>query len=147
MKRIIISLVLFLCISISYAQNFNSKQEALRKEISAFLSKHSFTPEKQNDGLKFKSEGANYYIEIDKDCTAPMYLRLCRYVKYDNNLSRDAALPKLNSFNSSYGIKVACQENSLVLSAEMFLTKSEEFEYSFDALFSQLKSVYRKITE
>ena len=85
-------LFLFLCAAFltggMYAQNYNVSQENLRNQIVNYLEKQGYTAEKQDDGLKFKNEGTNYYIEISKEDVFPMYLRLCRYVKYSESLKK-----------------------------------------------------------
>lgn len=147
MKKKIAALLLFFCSVSLSAQNYTQAQEELRSEISTFLSRQGFNPEKQSDGLKFKSEGANYYVEIDKHEKQPMYLRLCRYLKFDDKITREKVLTDLNSFNVKFGVKVSCQEKNVLVSSEMFLTKAEEFTYAFDDLLSQVKSACAKVNE
>lgn len=147
MKKIIISFLMLICATISYAQSFTSAQENLRKEISSHLSRQGLNPESQSDGLKFKSEGSNFYIEIDKDKKSPMYVRLCRYIKFDDKITREKAIKNLNSYNVKFGVKVSCQEKNIVVSSEMFLTKPEEFTYIFNDLLSQVKSACTKVIE
>lgn len=138
---------MLICATISYAQSFTSAQENLRKEISSHLSRQGLNPESQSDGLKFKSEGSNFYIEIDKDKKSPMYVRLCRYIKFDDKITREKAIKNLNSYNVKFGVKVSCQEKNIVVSSEMFLTKPEEFTYIFNDLLSQVKSACTKVIE
>lgn len=147
MKKIIISFLMLICATISYAQSFTSAQENLRKEISSHLSRQGLNPESQSDGLKFKSEGSNFYIEIDKDKKSPMYVRLCRYIKFDDKITREKAIKNLNSYNVKFGVKVSCQEKNIVVSSEMFLTKPEEFTYIFNDMLSQVKSACTKVIE
>lgn len=147
MKKKLFSLLMLVCATVSYAQSFTSAQETLRKEISSYLSRQGLNPESQSDGLKFKSEGSNFYIEIDKDKKTPMYVRLCRYIKFDDNITREKVINNLNSYNVKYGVKVSCQEKNIVVSYEMFLTKSEEFTYIFSDMLSQVKSACTKVTE
>lgn len=147
MKKIIISFLMLVCATISYAQSFTSAQENLRKEISSYLSRQGLNPESQSDGLKFKSEGSNFYIEIDKDKKSPMYVRLCRYIKFDDKITREKAIKNLNSYNVKFGVKVSCQEKNIVVSSEMFLTKPEEFTYIFNDMLSQVKSACTKVIE
>lgn len=147
MKKIIISFLMLVCATISYAQSFTIAQENLRKEISSYLSRQGLNPESQSDGLKFKSEGSNFYIEIDKDKKSPMYVRLCRYIKFDDKITREKAIKNLNSYNVKFGVKVSCQEKNIVVSSEMFLTKPEEFTYIFNDMLSQVKSACTKVIE
>lgn len=147
MKKQLLFMVMLLCsLSIS-AQSYNYSQETLRKDISSFLSRKGLYPETQSDGLKFKSEGFNYYVEIDKEEKNPMYLRLCRYIKFDDKLTREKVMKNLNSLNVKFGVKVSCQEKNVLVSLEMFLTKSSEFTYAFDDMLSQVKSACNKVTE
>lgn len=147
MKKTLITIIMFACATISFAQNYTAAQETLRKEISSYLSRQGLNPENQSDGLKFKSEGSNFYIEIDKDKKSPMYVRLCRYIKFDDKITREKAIKNLNSYNVKFGVKVSCQEKNIVVSSEMFLTKSEEFTYIFSDMLSQVKSACTKVTE
>lgn len=147
MKRIGM-LVFCLCMAVAgYAQQYNAGQEKLRSEISDYLHRQGLNPERQEDGLKFKSEGAVYYVEIDKDAHKPMYVCLRRYVKYSDKHDRQTVSENLNAYNVKYGVKVFCRENAFVLSAEMFLTQASEFNYVFDTFLSQIQSAYRLITE
>lgn len=147
MKKILFSLLMLLCATVSYAQSFTSTQENLRKEISSFLSRKGLNPENQSDGLKFKSEGSNFYIEIDKEKKNPMYVRLRRYIKFDESITREKAIKSLNGYNVKYGVKVSCQPREIVVSSEMFLTKIEEFTYVFDDLLTQVKRASSLVTE
>lgn len=147
MKKTLITIIMFTCATISFAQNYTNAQETLRKEISSYLSRQGLNPENQSDGLKFKSEGSNFYIEIDKEKKSPMYVRLCRYIKFDDKITREKAIKNLNSYNVKFGVKVSCQEKNIVVSSEMFLTKSEEFTYIFSDMLSQVKSACTKVTE
>lgn len=147
MKKLLFLLLMLVCTTKSYAQSFTSAQETLRKDISSYLSRQGFNPENQSDGLKFKSEGANFYIEIDKEKKNPMYVRLCRYIKFDDNITREKIIKNLNSYNVKFGVKVSCQEKNIVISSEMFLTKTEEFTYTFNDMLSQVKSACTKVTE
>lgn len=147
MKTLFFSFLL-LCGSLGIsAQTYNKQQEQLRTEISKYLYKQGLNPENQEDGLKFKSEGINYYIEIDKGEVNPMYLRLCRYVKYDNKITREKVTQNLNDCNSKYAVKVACQDKAVVLSTELFVAKSAEFTDVFDTLLDLLGSAYNVVKE
>lgn len=147
MKKKFAALLLFVCAVSMNAQDYTQAQEALRSEISSYLSRQGFNPEKQSDGLKFKSEGANYYIEIDKNEKSPMYLRLCRYLKYDDKLTRESVMSDLVSYNTTYGVKVSCREKNVLVSSEMFLTKASEFTYVFSDLLSQVKNACAEVNE
>lgn len=145
MKRFILICFCFCAIS-TFAQNYDT-QNVLCSQISDYLSRQGLNPENQPDGLKFKSEGATYYIEIDKSEVNPMYVRLCRYVKYDEKLNKKSIMQNLNSYNTQYAVKVYCIEKSVVISVEMFLSQASEFNYVFNTLLSQAKSAYRKLME
>lgn len=147
MRKFIISSLMLVSATISFAQGFTSAQENLRKEISSYLFRQGFNPENQSDGLKFKSEGSNFYIEIDKDMKDPMYVCLRRYIKFDDKITREKVIKNLNSYNVKFGVKVSCQERSIVVSSEMFLTKAEDFTYIFEDILSQVKSACAKVTE
>jgi hypothetical protein len=147
MKKQVLVMFMLLCSTCIWAQSFSPSQETLRREISAFLSRQGLNPENQSDGLKFKSEGANYYVEIDKEEKSPMYLRLCRYLKFDDKLTREKVIKNLNDMNVKYGVKVSCQEKNVLVSSEMFLTKSSDFTYAFKDILSQVKSACTKVNE
>lgn len=147
MKTILITIIIFLNTISVFSQNYNKEQENLRIGINEFLRKQGLNPEKQDDGLKFKSEGNTYYIEIDKDAKDPMYIRLRRYIKYDDNFDKNKIAKNLNAYNVKFGVKVFCQEKSFVLSAEMFLTNASEFNYVFDTFLSHIKSAYKLVNE
>lgn len=147
MRKVFVMLAMFACAAMAYAQQFTAAQETLRKEISSYLSQQGLNPENQSDGLKFKSEGANFYIEIDTDMKEPMYVRLRRYIKYDDTITREVVLENLNDYNVKYGVKVNCLENSVVVSSEMFLTRSSQFTYVFSDMLTQVKKACELITE
>ena len=139
MRTFILSL--FLCGTITLsAQTYNTQQEMLRTGISKYLYRQGYNPEEQSDGLKFKSEGDNYYIEIDPTEKSPMYLRMCRYVKYDDVVTRNKIWKKLNDCNSKYAIKVTCQDRAVVIAAELFPDV-------FDTLLDLIKSTYESVKE
>ena len=63
----------FLCIAITcflslscFSQDYNSAQESLRGQIKSNLTNKGLNPENQNDGLKIKSDGVTYYVEISR---------------------------------------------------------------------------------
>lgn len=130
-----------------YTQNYSREQENLRTEISDYLRKQGLHPEKESDGLRFKSEGDTYYIEIDKEAKDPMYICLRRYVKYNEKLSKNKISKNLNDYNSYYGIKVYCIKESFVLSSEMFVSEATEFNDVFERLLYQMRSAYNKINK
>lgn len=147
MKKILFVVLFLMNIIDGYSQNYDREQEVLRTEISDYLRKQGLNPEKQDDGLKFKSEGNTYYIEIDMEAKEPMYVRMRRYIKYDTKFSREKVSKNLTAYNIKLGVKVFCLEKSYVLSTEMFLTKASEFNNVFDSLLSQMKSAYESINE
>ena len=76
-----------------------------------------------------------------------MYIRLCRYLKFDDKLTREKVMKDLNGLNVKYGVKVSCQEKNVLVSSEMFITKATEFTYAFKDLLSQVKSACTKVNE
>lgn len=146
MKKLLLSLALFLVsISVS-AQSYSTQQKQLISQISSYLSGKGYSAEEQKDGLKFKNEGTNYFIEVSKEDKSPMYLRLCRYVKYSESIKQDVVAKQLNSYNAKLGVKVCSTENGLVISAEMFVTSATEFTDVFATLLNQMKATYKQIT-
>lgn len=145
MKRILMLVVLLGALFAANAAGYNAKQEALISAIEKNLKEQSYSVERQDDGLKFKSEGVTYYIEVDKDETNPMYVRLCRYVKFDDKIKRDKVMKKLNDLNAKYAVKAYCKEKNVIFSAEMFVTSADQFNYAFHDMLSLIKSAYETI--
>lgn len=145
MKRILMLVVLLGALFAANAAGYNAKQEALISAIEKNLKEQSYSVERQDDGLKFKSEGVTYYVEVDKDETNPMYVRLCRYVKFDDKIKRDKVMKKLNDLNAKYAVKAYCKEKNVILSAEMFVTSAAQFNYAFSDMLSLMKSAYATI--
>lgn len=131
----------------SYAAGYNQKQEALRTAIESSLKSKGYTVEREEDGLKFKSEGVNYFIEISKDDTNPMYVRLSRYIKFDDKIKRDDVMAKLKDYNSTYAVKAYCKEKNLILSADMLVTSADQFTYVVTDLLSLMKSAAENINK
>lgn len=147
MKRVIMFAMLIGTILSSYAAGYNQKQEALRSAIESSLKSNGYTIEREEDGLKFKSEGVNYFIEISKDDTNPMYVRLSRYIKFDDKIKRDDVMAKLKDYNSTYAVKAYCKEKNLILSADMLVTSADQFTYVVNDLLSLMKSAAENINK
>lgn len=147
MKRVIMFAVLIGSILSSYAAGFNQKQEALRTAIESSLKGKGYSVERDDDGLKFKSEGVNYFIEISKDDNNPMYVRLSRYIKFDDKIKRDDVMAKLKDYNSTYAVKAYCKEKNLILSADMLVTSADQFTYVVSDLLSLMKSAAENINK
>lgn len=145
MKRILMLVVLLGVLYAANAAGYNAKQEALISAIEKNLKEQSYSVERQDDGLKFKSEGVTYYVEVDKDETNPMYVRLCRYVKFDDKIKRDKVMKNLNDLNAKYAVKAYCKEKNVILSTEMFVTSAAQFNYAFNDMLSLMKSAYATI--
>lgn len=145
MKRILMLVVLLGTLFAANAAGYNAKQEALISAIEKNLKEQSYSVERQDDGLKFKSDGVTYYVEVDKDEPNPMYVRLCRYVKFDDKIKRDKIMKNLNDLNAKYAVKAYCKEKNVILSAEMFVTSATQFNYAFNDLLSLMKSAYATI--
>lgn len=129
----------------SFAAGYNAKQETLISAIEKNLKEQGYSVERQDDGLKFKSEGVAYYVEVDKDETNPMYVRLCCYIKFDDKIKRDRVMKKLNDLNAKDAVKAYCKEKNVILSAEMFVTSASQFNYAFNDMLSLMKSAYATI--
>lgn len=145
MKRILMFTLLVGAVLSSYAVGFNAKQEALRTAIETSLKSKGYTAEKQDDGLKFISDGDTYYIEIDKEESSPMYVRLVRYVKFDDKIKRENVIKNLTDYNLKYAIKAYCKEKNIILTGEMFVTDAAQFNYAFDDMLQLMKSTYSTI--
>lgn len=147
MKKIFFSLMLLLCSAAIDAQTYTASQEQLRSEISSYLSRRGLNPQKQSDGLKFVSENSTFYIEIDPAERKPMFVRLCRYVKWDDTLTPSKLKSNIEDYSVVRAIKVSCHEKYARFSVELFLTDSEEFTDVFDDLLYQVKYACKKINE
>lgn len=145
MKRILIFALLTVSILSAYAAGYNSKQEALRTGIENNLKKRGYTVERQSDGLKFINEGDTYYVEIDETDTNPMYVRLVRYIKFDDDLKREDVMQHLTEYNCKYAVKALCKEKNLILTGEMFVTNADQFNYAFGEILSLMKGAYRLV--
>ena len=146
MKNLLLAMLLFCSLTV-VAQNYNASQESLRKEISEYLSRKRYSPENQSDGLKFKIEGENFYVEIDPEEKKPMFLRVCRYIKFDEKLTRKDVLDNLVLYNSIYGVKVSCKEKNVLISFEMFVNKASEITDIFDDMMIKIKLVSLMISD
>lgn len=147
MKRILMFTLLVGAILSSYAVGFNAKQEALRTAIETSLKNKGYIVERQDDGLKFNSEGINYFIEIDKDDSNPMYIRLSRYIKFDDKIKRDDVMAKLKDYNSTYAVKAYCKEKNLILTADMFVTSADQYTFVVGNLLSLMESAAENINK
>lgn len=145
MKRILMLVVLLGTLITVSAARYNAGQEALISAIEKNLKEQSYSVARQDDGLKFKSDGVTYYIEVDESETNPMYVRLCRYVKFDDKIKRDKVMKKLNDLNAKYAVKAYCKEKNVILSAEMFVTSAAQFNYAFSDMLTLMKSAYANI--
>lgn len=146
MKKILLSIALIFAFANIYAQSFNAQQKELISQISNYLSGQGYSSEVQSDGLKFKNEGTNYYIEVSKEDKMPMFLRLCRYVRFSESIKQDEVTKQLNSYNAKLGIKVCSTENGLVISSERYVMYASDFTDVFPTLLSQMKATYKQIT-
>lgn len=147
MKRFVTFVLLAGMLLSSYAVGFNASQEALRTAIETDLKNKGYSVERQDDGLKFKSEGINYFIEISKEDTNPMYVRLSRYIKFDDKIKREDVMAKLKDYNSTYAVKAYCKEKNLILTADMIVTSADQFTYVFGDLLSLMKSAAENINK
>lgn len=146
MKKIMMLLALFCAMAMS-AQDYNSAQEALRRDISVFLQKQGISSDNQDDGLKIKIRGVTYYIEIDKEETNPMLVCLRRYVKYSEDVQKEDVAANLNTYNAQFGVKVLCREKAVVISAEMYVTEALQFNDVFNTLLMRMETTYESITD
>lgn len=147
MKRIQIAMILAGSILSANAAGFSAGQEALRTAIEKSLTGNGYTVERQDDGLKFDSDGNAYYIEISKDDSNPMYVRLTRYIRFDEKIKRDEVMDKLSAYNSHYAVKAYCKEKNLILTADMFVTSADQFADVLNTLLLLMKETAEEITE
>lgn len=147
MKRLFMFMILAATMLSSYAAEYNVRQEALRTGIENSLRGKGYSVERQDDGLKFKSDGITYYIEISKDDTNPMYVRLTRYIKFDDKIKREDVMARLKDYNSTYAVKAYCKEKNLILSADMLVTSADQFTYVVNDFLSLIKTAEEKISK
>ena len=147
MKRFYMFIVLVGSLLSTYAAGYNQKQETLRSTIESSLKSKGYTVERQDDGLKFKSEGITYFVEISKEDKNPMYVRLTRYIKFDDKIKRDDVMAKLKDYNSTYAVKAYCKEKNLILSADMLVTSADQFTNVISDLLSLMKSAAENINK
>lgn len=145
-KLLSLAVCFFLTINI-FAQTYSTEQKRLISDISSYLSKEGYSPEEQKDGLKFRSEGTNYYVEVSSEDKSPMFLRLCRYVRFSDEIKPEKAVNELNSYNAKLAVKVSSTDNGLVLASEMFVRKQSDFTDVFPTLLMLIKATYQQITE
>lgn len=147
MKRIIMLVVLLGTLFAANATGYNARQEALITSIQKYLSSQGYTPERVDDGLKFKSEGVTYFVEVSEEDTNPMYVRLSRYIKFDDKVKREAVMEKLMDYNSYLAVKAYCKEKNLILTSDMFVTSADQFTVAFGDLLSLMKKTADKINK
>ena len=146
-RKLLLSAMLAFAVAGVSAENYNAQQERLRTEVADFLRGKGLSPEKQSDGLTFTKGKYIYYIEIDEDETAPMYIRLRGYFKYNENMTREKVVENLNDYNGTYGIKVLPTNDRVVLSAELFVSGAKDFTGVFDMLLENIEFVHDKINK
>lgn len=148
MKRFLSLLLVLLFSSHLYAQTLNSQQNAFRDDVYKFLKEKGYSPEKTKDGIVFKIDGINYYVTVDSTARKPMFITLQRRVKTGSGkLTKENILKKLNSYNNRFITKVYLKNNLLVLSTELFASKSSEFIYAIPTYLSEIKNTYNDIME
>lgn len=140
-------IILWLCLGAIYvhAQNYNPEQRTMLAEISDYLEQKGLNPERQSDGLRFKSRGRAYQLVLAVENETPMFLCVRQYVKYSKSLNKASVSRRLNDCNSTYGIKVLCREDCIVISAEMFLRQASDFIGIWDDLRVQMEGVYNDL--
>lgn len=145
MNKFLLSIAFVFAAANINAQSFNTQQKQLVSQISSYLSGQGYSADKQNNGVNFKDEGVNYYIEVSKEDKSPMFLRLCRYVEYSETIKEEVVVKNLNEYNAKLGIKVYCMDGGLVISSEMYVASSSEFTGVFPTLLNQMKAMYEQI--
>lgn len=145
MKYFLMFVMLIGSVLSSYAAGYNARQEALRSGIEKGLKDNGLSVERRDDGLKFVSDGETYYIEIDPAENNPMYVRLVRYIKFDDKFRREDAMRNLAEYNSTLAVKAYCKEKNLILTSDMLVTDAKQFNYAFDTMLSLMKSAAESI--
>lgn len=148
MKKIM-TLVMFMFIATLslHAEDYNAAQERLRTEIMEYTRSQGYKTEKQSDGLKFTKDGINYYVEISDNDNNPMYLRTCRYISYNETLTKDLVRKNINDLNAKYAVKIVPLDDSILVTAEMFLGKASEYTSILTTLTSQIDSGVESLKE
>ena len=141
MKQLLILLLFVGGFITASAKGYNADQEALRSGIEENLKGKGYDIERRDDGLKFTVNGNSYYIEIDETQTDPMFVRLARYVRFDDSIKRENVMKNMSEYNSAAAVKIFCMEKNVVIAADLFITTPEQFNSAFDYLFNQLTRV------
>ena len=133
----------FLCIGTVRADNdLNAEQTRLRSEIQSYLRAEGYLPEIDSDGeIKFKKEGAVYYVSFRAADENPMYATLFRVFSYPEGYSRNTIALATAELNLYKGVKVLCLDSSIRVEGGMFLRDARTFEYAFDKLMTQIDYV------
>lgn len=145
MKRILMIAMLAVTMLSTFAAGYNSRQEALLTGIEKYLKSEGYSLERRDDGLKFMSNGETYYVELDKDDTDPMFVRVVKYIKFDDKIKRSDVMRNLKEYNSTVTVKAYCKERNLILSTEMFVTNTEQFKTVFGEVFPLLKEIVGEV--
>lgn len=147
MKRFLMLAMLLVAFLAANAEEYTARQETLRTSIENSLRRKGYTVEKVDDGLKFISDGNTWYVEIDKKAENPMFVRLCRYIKFDDNVKREKMMENLMNLNRKYVIKAACKEKNLLVCADMFVSNGEQFMSVFDNIFPMAEEIVNNAYE
>lgn len=129
------------CINAAYTK----EQQALCNGIESYLRSQGYSVEVRDDGLKFMNDGDTYFIEIDETESNPMYVRLVRYVKFEDKIKREKVLKNITEYNSKYVIKAICKEKNVLLTGEMFVSNANQFNVAFPDMLTLMKNVYKEI--
>lgn len=146
MKKTLLFLLCLMASTLVFAQkNLNSDQLKLRNDITAFLKAEGFVPEIDKDGdIKFKKEGANYYVIFYEKNESPMFISMERYYLVPEKYSETVARLTAEQLTRQYkGIKCTYVPNDKAfrISAQMFLRSSEAFTDVFYRLVSVMEDL------
>ena len=148
MKKKILSMVAAVLLTANvYAQNYTAQQKRVLSEISSYVSKAGYSVEEKENGLKFKDDGAVYYVEMSQEDTNPLFVRICRYVPFKSTLKKEVVKENIVDLNSTYGIKTIIRDNEVLLASDMFLTKASQLTNVFHTIMKEFSYVYEELTE
>lgn len=148
MKKNLLFLLLLLFCNVTFAKDFNEDQLNLRQNIMNFLTEEGFAPSLDSEGdIRFKMEGATFYVIISEANKSPMYLAIHQGFTYSDVFSKDRIQSIINEVQLYKGLKLMIYEKSYSLHIEMFLVNAEHFCYTFYKNLEVMKDGRKRVKE
>jgi hypothetical protein len=157
MKKLVLTLAISCIFAGVFAQkNLTSAQQSLQTSIINFLREEGYSPSLDEDNwIKFKSEGKNYYITIHKESPFFVTIKAPGFtLQGENAFERTASLLACNDLNKDREVvKLYCGSNAegVSVQVEQYIRSIQDFTYVFAKNMSTLTSTknqfYGKYTE